>query len=200
MSGSARRLLSQGLLSREYLSQGALSSDATDAVPAVVRRRVVGENACHDVPRAGAGAPVAVCRRTESRLLPSPPLQLLPPCDQRGDRRGARGRDRRARAARLVGHRIAPPTASTARPRLGGASVGAAYATALGLTLLIEMPAYASVLRCGLNISVRRGLAAGAAVNLISHPVAFLSVMPALDRPLGFFAALAATEAGVWVL
>ena len=62
--------------------------------------------------------------------------------------------------------------------------MGAAYATALGLTLLIEMPAYASVLRCGLNISVRRGLAAGAAVNLISHPVAFLIVMPALDRPL----------------
>ena len=77
--------------------------------------------------------------------------------------------------------------------------MGAAYATALGLTLLIEMPAYASVLRCGLNIRTGRGLAAGAAVNLISHPVAFLIVMPALDRPLGFFAALAVTEAGVWV-
>lgn len=78
--------------------------------------------------------------------------------------------------------------------------MGAAYATALGLTLLIEVPAYASVLRCGLKIRTARGLAAGAAVNLISHPLAFLIVMPVLDRPLGFFAALAVTEAGVWVL
>jgi len=78
--------------------------------------------------------------------------------------------------------------------------VTSAYVGALGLTLLIEMPVYASVLRCGLSISARRGLAAGAAVNLISHPLAFLIVMPALDRPLGFFAALTVTEAGVWVL
>jgi hypothetical protein len=77
--------------------------------------------------------------------------------------------------------------------------VGAAYAAALGLTLLIEVPTYASILHSGLNISTRRGLAAGAAVNLISHPLAFLIVMPALDRPLGFFAALAVTEAGVWI-
>jgi hypothetical protein len=78
--------------------------------------------------------------------------------------------------------------------------VGAAYATALGLTLLIEMPVYASVLRGGLHIRPARGLVAGAAVNLISHPLAFLIVMPALDRRLGFFAALAVTEAGVWIL
>jgi hypothetical protein len=78
--------------------------------------------------------------------------------------------------------------------------VSTAYVAALGLTLLIEMPVYASVLRGGLGISARRGLAAGAAVNLISHPVAFLIVMPALDRPLGFFAALVLIEASVWVL
>jgi hypothetical protein len=78
--------------------------------------------------------------------------------------------------------------------------VNTAYVFALALTLLIEMPVYASVLRCGLSISARRGLAAGATVNLISHPLAFLIVMPALARPLGFFAALVVIEAGVWVL
>jgi hypothetical protein len=50
--------------------------------------------------------------------------------------------------------------------------VSTVYVAALGLTLLIEMPVYASVLRCGLTISARRGLGAGAAVNLISHPLA----------------------------
>jgi hypothetical protein len=68
------------------------------------------------------------------------------------------------------------------------------------LTLLIELPVYASVLSGGLSIPPRRGLAAGAAVNLISHPLAFLVVMPALARPLGFFPALVVIEAGVWVL
>jgi hypothetical protein len=65
------------------------------------------------------------------------------------------------------------------------------YAAALGLTLLIEVPTYAGVLRCGLT--------AGAVVNLISHPLAFLIVMPALAQPLGFFPALAVIEAGVWI-
>jgi hypothetical protein len=73
------------------------------------------------------------------------------------------------------------------------------YAAALGLTLLIEMPTYAGVLGRGLSIDTRRGLAAGAAVNLISHPLAFLIVMPALAQPLGFFPALAVIEAGVWI-
>jgi hypothetical protein len=77
--------------------------------------------------------------------------------------------------------------------------VTSAYLAALGLTLLIEIPVYASVLRRGLSIAPQRGLAAGAAVNLISHPLAFLIVMPALARPLGFFPALVVIEAGVWV-
>jgi hypothetical protein len=59
---------------------------------------------------------------------------------------------------------------------------------------------YASGLRGGLGIGASRGLTAGAAVNLVSHPLAFLIVMPALARPLGFLAALTVTEAGVWVL
>jgi hypothetical protein len=74
------------------------------------------------------------------------------------------------------------------------------YAAALGLTLIIEMPAYAGVLRHGLNIRTRQGLIAGAAVNLVSHPLAFLLVMPALAGPLGFFPALVIIEASVWVL
>ena len=78
--------------------------------------------------------------------------------------------------------------------------MGSAYLGALGLTLAIEMPVYAGTLRGGLGISTQRGLAAGAAVNLISHPLAFLIVLPALDRPLGFVPALTVTEAGVWVL
>jgi hypothetical protein len=75
-----------------------------------------------------------------------------------------------------------------------------AYVAALGLTLLIELPVYASVLRGSLRIDAHRGLAAGAAVNLISHPLAFLVVMPAVARSLGFFPALVVIEAGVWVL
>jgi hypothetical protein len=78
--------------------------------------------------------------------------------------------------------------------------VRSAYVGALGLTLLFEMPVYASILRGGVGISAQRGLAAGAAVNLISHPLAFLIVMPALERPLGFLPALIVTEAGVWSL
>ena len=75
-----------------------------------------------------------------------------------------------------------------------------AYLAALGLTLAIEMPAYACVLRAGLDIDTARGLSAGAAVNLVSHPIAFLIAMPALAQPLGFFPALAAVEAGVWIV
>jgi hypothetical protein len=73
------------------------------------------------------------------------------------------------------------------------------YLAALGLTLIIEVPAYAAILERGLRIGARRCLAAGAAVNLVSHPVAFLIVMPALARPLGFFPALIVIEAGVWI-
>ena len=73
------------------------------------------------------------------------------------------------------------------------------YLAALGLTLVIEVPVYAGFLRSELSILARRGVAAGAVVNLVSHPVAFLVVMPLLARPLGFFPALVVIEAGVWV-
>jgi hypothetical protein len=74
------------------------------------------------------------------------------------------------------------------------------YLGALALTLAIELPAYAGILRRGLNVSVRQGLAAGAAINLVSHPLAFLVVMPRIASTLGFFPALAVVEAGVWIL
>ena len=73
------------------------------------------------------------------------------------------------------------------------------YLAALGLTLVIEMPVYAGFLRSELSIGARRGAGVGALVNLASHPIAFLVVMPLLARPLGFFPALVVIEAGVWV-
>ncbi len=74
-----------------------------------------------------------------------------------------------------------------------------AYWVALALTLVIEVPAYGSILRYGLGVSARQGLAAGTAVNLVSHPLAFLLVMPLLAPRLGFLPALAVIELGVWV-
>jgi hypothetical protein len=74
------------------------------------------------------------------------------------------------------------------------------YLAALTLTLVIELPAYAGLLRRGLSIPVRQGLAAGAAINLTSHPLAFLVVMPRIAASLGYFPALAVVETGVWIL
>ena len=71
---------------------------------------------------------------------------------------------------------------------------------ALALTLIIEVPAYAALLRSGLRISAQRGWRAGVAVNLISHPLAFLAVMPWITPVFGFLPALAVVETGVWVL
>jgi hypothetical protein len=74
------------------------------------------------------------------------------------------------------------------------------YAAALILTLAIETPAYAGFLRRALDVPARRGLAAGAAVNFVSHPLAFLVVMPRIAPRLGYFPALAVVETGVWIL
>jgi hypothetical protein len=71
------------------------------------------------------------------------------------------------------------------------------YVAALGLTLAIELPAYGGVLRGVLDIPARRAVLAAAAVNLISHPLAFLVVMPRIARSLGYFPALAVVEMGV---
>ena len=73
------------------------------------------------------------------------------------------------------------------------------YCAALALTLAIEVPAYASILSHGLSVSRRRGVAAGVAVNLLSHPLAFLVVMPRVTSAFGFVAALTVVEVGVWV-
>ena len=70
-------------------------------------------------------------------------------------------------------------------------------ATALGLTLLIEVPLYALLLRLVDDIALPRGIAVGAALNVCSHPVAFLAVVPAATGPLGPVASLAVAEVGV---
>jgi hypothetical protein len=74
------------------------------------------------------------------------------------------------------------------------------YVAALALTLAIELPAYGTFLNRAVRLPVRRGLAAAAAVNLISHPLAFLVVMPRIEHALGYFPALAVVETGVVIL
>lgn len=65
---------------------------------------------------------------------------------------------------------------------------------ALALTLVIEVPVYATLLGCGWGVPWRRGAAAGVVVNLVSHPVAFLLVDPGLRPSLGSTGALAVVE------
>lgn len=74
------------------------------------------------------------------------------------------------------------------------------YLAALGLTLLLEVPVYAVALRRALGYSTEASAVTGTVINLVSHPVAFLVVMPHIVRPLGFWPALTAVEAGVWIL
>jgi hypothetical protein len=74
------------------------------------------------------------------------------------------------------------------------------YGLALVLTLALEIPAYALLLRYALGVSLRSGAAAGGRANLVSHPLAFLVVMPLLAPQLGFWPALAVVEAAVWGL
>lgn len=74
------------------------------------------------------------------------------------------------------------------------------YWLALAITLVLEVPAYAVALRRGCGVALPRGLTAGAVVNLISHPIAFLVVMPRIAPALGYFSALAVVETSVWGL
>jgi hypothetical protein len=72
-----------------------------------------------------------------------------------------------------------------------------AYATALGLTLLIEAPIYVFGLSYGAARRWGSALVTGLVVNLISHPLAFLAIYPVLEGPVGAVAALAVTELAV---
>ncbi len=72
-----------------------------------------------------------------------------------------------------------------------------AYAVALALTLLIEVPIYgAGLTRLG-ALPFRRAITIGVLVNLVSHPLAFLGVFPLLRHPLGDVAALIVVELAV---
>lgn len=72
-----------------------------------------------------------------------------------------------------------------------------AYAVALALTLLIEVPIYgAGLTRLG-ALPFRRAITIGVVVNLVSHPLAFLGVFPQLRHPLGDAAALIVVELAV---
>lgn|GEM_PF-1603605 len=65
---------------------------------------------------------------------------------------------------------LSPPGA--ARPLLAAAVLpgAASYPTALVLTLLVEVPVYTVALAAATPATVRRAAAAGAAVNLVTHP------------------------------
>ena len=70
----------------------------------------------------------------------------------------------------------------------------AAYFLALLLTLAIESPVYAALLRLVDGVRWRDGLRDGAAVNLISHPLAFLVLAPRLIPALGVTAGVLCIE------
>lgn len=60
------------------------------------------------------------------------------------------------------------------------------------------MPIYTVLGRYALDLPVRRGALAGLAVNLVSHPLGFLVIGPALQGPLGDASALALVELWAW--
>ena len=81
-----------------------------------------------------------------------------------------------------------------------------AYPLALLLTLAIEVPIYTTTLGPltralgGSVLPWTRALILGVAVNLASHPVAFLVVFPLLRQLMGRTAGLVAVEVGVLLL
>jgi hypothetical protein len=72
------------------------------------------------------------------------------------------------------------------------------YLWSLGLTLLIEVPVYAAGLAGLCGVRLVPGAAAGTVVNLITHPIGFLVVLPALQPHTGYWTALALLEVLVW--
>jgi hypothetical protein len=73
------------------------------------------------------------------------------------------------------------------------------YLESLGLTLVVEVPMYALALWARLEVRPRSGTIAGAGVNLISHPVGFLALQPALLGGLGYDRSLAVVELWAWI-
>lgn len=61
------------------------------------------------------------------------------------------------------------------------------------------MPIYALLLWRFVRATPAQGVVAGAAVNLVSHPLGFLVLTPALRRPVGAAWTLALVEVVAWV-
>lgn len=74
------------------------------------------------------------------------------------------------------------------------------YTSALGLTLLVEVPIYALALWALLEVRPISGVFAGIGVNLLTHPLSFLLIQPALAGPLGFWRSLAVVEVVIWLV
>ena len=74
-----------------------------------------------------------------------------------------------------------------------------AYATALILTVAVEVPLYAVGLSRLATLARWRAARIGLAVNAVSHPLAFLVAWPLLRAPLGRAAALVLIEVAVMV-
>jgi hypothetical protein len=72
------------------------------------------------------------------------------------------------------------------------------YLSSLGLTLLIEAPVYAAGLASLLGVRWLPAVVAGVSVNLVTHPLGFLLVVPALQPRIGYWPALAVVEVAVW--
>lgn len=72
------------------------------------------------------------------------------------------------------------------------------YLWSLGLTLLIETPVYGAGLAGLFGVRVLPGVTAGVTVNVITHPLSFLLIVPALQPRIGYWPALALVEVSVW--
>jgi len=72
-----------------------------------------------------------------------------------------------------------------------------AYATALILTVAVEVPIYVVGLTRLTSLARWRAARVGLVVNAMSHPLAFVVAWPLLRAPLGRTAALALIEVAV---
>ena len=68
------------------------------------------------------------------------------------------------------------------------------YFSSLGLTLLIEVPIYCAALASMFRVRLRSAALAGVGLNLVSHPVGFLVIGPAVRSSLGFTSAIVLIE------
>jgi presenilin-like A22 family membrane protease len=71
------------------------------------------------------------------------------------------------------------------------------YGSALGWTLLIEVPIYVSGLQWRRRLNLKRALIAAVAINLASHLLAFLVVLPILEFVVGRFVGVVVVEAAI---